>query len=156
MSLVELRHSHTTTQSHWSSGSTVCSPPRGAMDCVPGMHPQLQWSRVLLLAMSCYMSVYVVTRQIHLNYGILISTLWRRVCLNNIHTHILYGGADPTVSEAKTVWAVLLSNLLKPSWICMYTYWTETISGNTVRPELTLCCFIGPSSPFRDEEKTFS
>jgi hypothetical protein len=30
---------------------------------------------------------------------------------------------------------------------------TETISGNTVRPELTLCCFIRPSSPFHDDEK---
>ncbi len=38
-SLVELLHSHTTTQSHWSSGSTVCFPPRGAVLHVPGMHP---------------------------------------------------------------------------------------------------------------------
>ncbi len=28
--IVELLHSHTTSQSYWSSGSTVCFPPRGA------------------------------------------------------------------------------------------------------------------------------
>jgi hypothetical protein len=29
------------TQSHWTSGSTVCSPPRWAAVHAPGMH--LQW-----------------------------------------------------------------------------------------------------------------
>ncbi len=37
--LVKLLHSPTTTQSHWSSGSTTCFPPRGAAVRVPGMHP---------------------------------------------------------------------------------------------------------------------
>ncbi len=38
------------TQSHWSSGSTVCF-----RRSIPGMHPHLQWNRVLL-AMSRYIS----------------------------------------------------------------------------------------------------
>jgi hypothetical protein len=40
------------TQSHWSSWSTVCFPPMGAAFCIPGMHPRLQWNRRLLLTMS--------------------------------------------------------------------------------------------------------
>ncbi len=39
-------------QSHWSTGLTVCFMPGG--QCFPGLHPHLQWNRVLLLAMSCY------------------------------------------------------------------------------------------------------
>jgi hypothetical protein len=42
------------TQSHWSSGSTVCFPLTRAAGCALVMHPHLQWNRVLLLAMSCY------------------------------------------------------------------------------------------------------
>jgi hypothetical protein len=52
---VELLHSHAATQSHWSSGSTVCFPPRPRWKavCVPGMHPHF-WIWDLLLAMSRY------------------------------------------------------------------------------------------------------
>jgi hypothetical protein len=35
---VEALQFHSTTQSHWSSGSTVCFPSRGSAVCVPGMH----------------------------------------------------------------------------------------------------------------------
>jgi hypothetical protein len=45
---------HSNTQSHWSSGSTVCFPSRGSAVCVPGMHPLSQWNRFLLLVLSCY------------------------------------------------------------------------------------------------------
>ncbi len=38
VSIVELLHSSTTTQSHWSSGLTACSLPRRAAARVPGMH----------------------------------------------------------------------------------------------------------------------
>jgi hypothetical protein len=50
---VELLHSHTTTQSHWSSGSTICFLPRGAAVCVPRMHPHF-WNWDLRLGMSPY------------------------------------------------------------------------------------------------------
>ncbi len=45
---VEALQLYSNTQSHWSSGSTVCFPPSRAAVRVPGMH------RVLLLAMSRY------------------------------------------------------------------------------------------------------
>jgi hypothetical protein len=51
---VEALQLHSNTQSHWSSGSTVCFPPGRADVCVLGMHPHLQQNRVLLLAMSRY------------------------------------------------------------------------------------------------------
>jgi hypothetical protein len=38
---VELLHSLTTIQSHWSSGSTICFPPREAVVRVPGDAPTL-------------------------------------------------------------------------------------------------------------------
>ncbi len=43
--------SHTTTQSHLSSGSTVCFPPGGTAVCTSGVHPHF-WNWDLLLAMS--------------------------------------------------------------------------------------------------------
>ncbi len=51
---VEALQLHCNTQSHWSSWSTVCFPPKGAAVCLLGMHPHLQWNRILLLAMSRY------------------------------------------------------------------------------------------------------
>jgi hypothetical protein len=39
--IVELLYSHTTTQSHWSSGSTVCFPPKGGSSWRPGDAPPL-------------------------------------------------------------------------------------------------------------------
>ncbi len=54
ISVVELMQSHTNTQSHWSSGSTVCFPPRGAEVHVPGMHLHSHWNWGFLLAMSRY------------------------------------------------------------------------------------------------------
>jgi hypothetical protein len=45
---VEALQLHSNTQSHWSSRSTVCIPPRGAVVRVLGMHPHLQWNWVLL------------------------------------------------------------------------------------------------------------
>jgi hypothetical protein len=52
--IVKVLQPHSYTQSHWSSGSTICFLPRGAVVHVPGMHPHLQWNWVLLLAMSPY------------------------------------------------------------------------------------------------------
>jgi hypothetical protein len=57
---MELLHSYTSTQSHWSSGSTVCFPLGGAAVRIPGMHPHLQWNQVLLLAMSRYIDPNVI------------------------------------------------------------------------------------------------
>ncbi len=45
--------SHITTQSHWSSGSTICFPLRGAAVRALGVHPHF-WNWHLLLAMSRY------------------------------------------------------------------------------------------------------
>jgi hypothetical protein len=53
--IVEALQVHTNTQSHWSSGSTIRFPPRGAAVRIPGMHPHLQWNQVLLLDMSPFM-----------------------------------------------------------------------------------------------------
>jgi hypothetical protein len=53
--LVELLHSHITTQSYCSSGSTVCFPPTGAAVHIPGVHPNF-WNWDLLLVMSRYIS----------------------------------------------------------------------------------------------------
>ncbi len=50
---VKLLHSHTTTQFHWSSESTICSLPRGPAIRVPGKHLHI-WNWDLLLAMSRY------------------------------------------------------------------------------------------------------
>ncbi len=50
---VKLLYSDTTTQSHWSSGSTVCFPPRGASVRAPRVHLHF-WNWDLLLTMSCY------------------------------------------------------------------------------------------------------
>jgi hypothetical protein len=52
--IVEALQLHSNTQPHWSSGSTICSLPRGAVVRVPGMYSLLQWKQVLLLAMSRY------------------------------------------------------------------------------------------------------
>jgi hypothetical protein len=38
--------------------STVCFLSRGSVVRIPGMHPHLQWNRILLLAMSPYSTVY--------------------------------------------------------------------------------------------------
>ncbi len=43
---MELLHSDTTTQSRWSSGSTVRFLSRGSAVRVPGMHPLSQWNRL--------------------------------------------------------------------------------------------------------------
>ncbi len=51
---VEALHLHSNTQSHWSSGSTVCFLPRGPAFPVKGMHPQLLRNWDLLLVMSRY------------------------------------------------------------------------------------------------------
>jgi hypothetical protein len=45
--------SHTTTQSHWSSGSTICFPLGWAAIRILGMHPHL-WNWDLLLTISRY------------------------------------------------------------------------------------------------------
>ncbi len=37
---------HSTTQSHWSSGSTVYFPSRGSVVCVLGMHKPTHWNQV--------------------------------------------------------------------------------------------------------------
>jgi hypothetical protein len=48
--IVELLHSHTTKQSHWSSGSTICFPPGGGgRSLALGVHPHF-WNWDLLLA----------------------------------------------------------------------------------------------------------
>ncbi len=44
---------HTTTQSHWSSGSTIGFPPRGPAVGAPGVHPQC-WNWDLQLVKSRY------------------------------------------------------------------------------------------------------
>ncbi len=56
---VEPLISHTTTQSHWSSGWTVCFPPLGAVVCTPGC-THTSGTGILLLAMSHY-SVFIST-----------------------------------------------------------------------------------------------
>ncbi len=53
---MEALHLHSNSQSHWSSGWTVCFPPMGAAVRIPWMHPHLLWNWVLLLAMSRYIS----------------------------------------------------------------------------------------------------
>ncbi len=53
---VEALQFHSNTQSHWSSGSTVCFPPKGSAVRILEMHPLSQWNRFLLLALSYYKS----------------------------------------------------------------------------------------------------
>jgi hypothetical protein len=50
---VELLHSHTSTQSHWSRGSTVCFPPRGQRLASWGC-THTSGTGILLLALSRY------------------------------------------------------------------------------------------------------
>ncbi len=46
---VEALQLHSDTQSHWSSGSTVCLLPRGSAVHIQGIHPHVQqWNWVLL------------------------------------------------------------------------------------------------------------
>ncbi len=53
---MELLHSHTTTQSHWSSGSTICFPPNGAAVCDFAFQgcTHTSGTGILLLALSRY------------------------------------------------------------------------------------------------------
>ncbi len=64
---VEALQFHFNTQSHWSSGSTVCFPSRGSADCVPGMHkltmePGFSCSHCLATAL--YTKVRLLTVQV--------------------------------------------------------------------------------------------
>jgi hypothetical protein len=94
---------YSNTQSHWSSGSTVCFPPRVTVVCIPRMHPHLQWNRVLLLAMSCFSgdpNVILVT-------GFIAPLGW---CFTRLHANdvksreLCRPSVDASQGFAPTIW----------------------------------------------------
>jgi hypothetical protein len=133
-SIVELLNFHTTTQSHWSSRTTVCFLPRGAAIRTLGVHPHFgNWD--LLLAMSRYIhnrsSLLAICED--LSHRLLLPpflsqskslqslTDYRDTLLGSCKAQKLYlGRVEPYGSSAfshhYTVSLVLCVNRLLPAW----------------------------------------
>jgi hypothetical protein len=100
--IVEVLQLHSYTQSHWSSGSTICFLPRGAVVHVLGMHPHLQWNQVLLLAMSPFIDDLDVIWSVASSP---FSGCFTRLCADDVKSRRLCcPSLDASVGFAPTMW----------------------------------------------------
>jgi hypothetical protein len=79
---VEALQFKTTTQSHWSRGSTVCFPSRGSAFRIPGDAQVHNGTGFLLLALSCYSPLIILHWKLFIEISIAKFTFEMNICMD--------------------------------------------------------------------------